>query len=425
MIERLGFLIEILSIILCIYALYGRKVALDIKTIVLIAVDIILLQLIREGQLPSEMSIIMYPIFFLYCISEFGFHKKELIVNSILYVVILGLLQMASWMVLDAFHVIHASNSENGINSLIVNIIVFLFAWLVFPHIGLHKFSVFMQQKVVLLRILLVIALLFIGYLLIIMKATNSLAPEQYVVIIISLCLLAGVTYMWQKNQYKVREQKVELQMHQMYGEGFQNLVTEIRKRQHDFQNHLNTIYSLHYTCSTFEELVEQQKEYGDAIQQDNKYNKLLSVGNPVIIGFLYGKFLQADKRGITIVYNIKVADLQSKMPIHKLVEIIGNLFDNAMDAVEENDVEKIIYLDFVETPEKIEFKIKNESCHIPQEQLIKMFERGESSKGAQRGLGLANVKQICGEYKCDLQVHNQKDDAGKFYTDFAICMKI
>lgn len=425
MIRRIGFLVEILATLLCIHNLYGKKFRLDIKNIIVIAVDIILLQLIAEERLSSEMSMLIYLVVLGYCIVKFGTNKRELIVNNILYIVILTSLQMGSWVLLDALHIIHVNNSGTGINNLLVNVLVLLIVILVLPHTGLHKFSVFMQQKVVLLRILLAIALLFILYLLIIIKVTDYLAPQHYVVIAISLCLLAGVTYMWQKNQYKVREQKVELQMHQMYGEGFQNLVTEIRKRQHDFQNHLNTIYSLHYTCSTFEELVEQQKEYGDAIQQDNKYNKLLSVGNPVIIGFLYGKFIQADKRGITIVYNIKVADLESKMPIHKLVEIIGNLFDNAMDAVEENDVEKIIYLDFVETPEKIEFKIKNESCHIPQEQLIKMFERGESSKGAQRGLGLANVKQICGEYKCDLQVHNQKDDAGKFYTDFAICMKI
>lgn len=425
MIEHIGFLLEILSILLCIHALYGEKFRLNIKNITAIAADIILLQLIAEGRLAAEMSMLAYFIVFGYCIMQFGINKRELVVNNILYIVILSVLQMGIWKILDVFHVVCISKSGGAINNLIINTIVILIVLFVFPHIGLYKFSIFMQQKIILLRILFVIAFIFIAYLLVIIKATNILIPEQYVVIVISLCLLASVTYMWQKNQYKVREQKVELQMHQMYGEGFQNLVTEIRKRQHDFQNHLNTIYSLHYTCNTFEELVQQQEAYAEAIKEDNKYNKLLSAGNPIIIGFLYGKFLQADERGITVVYDIKVADLASKMPIHKLVEIIGNLFDNAMEAVEGNDVEKIIYLDFVETPEKIEFKIKNESCHIPHEQLIKMFERGESSKGTQRGLGLANVKQICGEYKCDLQVHNRKDDTGKFYTDFAICMKI
>ena len=425
MIGHIGFLLEIVSILLCINALYGEKFRLDFKAIIVIATDLILSQLVDEGRIASEMILLLYPVMFIYCIVKFGFNKKELVVNNVLYIVIMVILQAASWIVLNFFDFIRLNNLISGIDNLMVNFFVLLVIVFVFPHIGLHRCSVFMQQKMFLVRIFLVVVFLFSIYLILIMKILDALLPEHYVVIIISLCLLGGVTYMWQKNQYKVREQKVELQMHQMYGEGFQNLVTEIRKRQHDFQNHLNTIYSLHYTCSTFEELVEQQKEYGDAIQQDNKYNKLLSVGNPVIIGFLYGKFLQADKRGITVIYNIKVADLAGKMPIHKLVEIIGNLFDNAMEAVEEKDVEKIIYLDFVETPEKIEFKIKNESCYIPQEKLIKMFERGESSKGEQRGLGLANVKQICSEYKCDLQVNNQKDDTGKFYTDFTICMKI
>lgn len=108
-------------------------------------------------------------------------------------------------------------------------------------------------------------------------------------------------------------------------------------------------------------------------------------------------------------------------MPMHKLVEVIGNLFDNAMEAIEEQGVEQKIYLEFIEQPEQIDFKIKNESCYIPQEKLLKMFERGESSKGELRGLGLANVRQICEEYKCDLQVNNRKGEQDKSYLEFEI----
>ena len=81
------------------------------------------------------------------------------------------------------------------------------------------------------------------------------------------------------------------------------------------------------------------------------------------------------------------------------------------------------MYLDFMETSEKIQFKIWNESDYIPQEKILKMFRAGESSKGEHRGLGLANVKQICEEYKCDLQVNNRKEDTGKNYIEFNICV--
>lgn len=423
MIGRIGFFLEVFATLFCIHSLYGKKFCLNIRNIIVISVDITLMQLIAERKIPSEMSMLAYVIIICYCIAEFGANKRELVVNNILNMVIMCTLQIGAWEMLDILNIIDLKSSGQGMNTLMINTIVVLVILIVSPYIELHKFSKFMQQKVVLIRILLVIAFLFILYILIIMKSIKALAPENYVVITISLCLLGAITYMWQKNQFKVREQKMMLQMHQLYGEGYENLIAEVRRKQHDFQNHLNTIYSMHYTCHTYEELVKQQEIYMDAIQGENKYSKLLKIGNPIMIGFLYGKFLQVEQQGITVVYDIKIEDLASKMPIHKMVEMIGNLLDNAMDAVKDNDVEKMMYLDFMETSEKIQFKIWNESDYIPQEKILKMFRAGESSKGEHRGLGLANVKQICEEYKCDLQVNNRKEDTGKNYIEFNICV--
>ncbi len=420
MIRYIGWLLEMIAILLCIHELYGKKFYFNIKNIIVIAADIILLKLIAEGLLTSGVSMLIYPVVFCYCIVEFGVNKRELVVNNVLYIVILGILQMLAWIILDVLHIIQTSSSGIKINNLLVNTIVFLIVWLVFPRIGLHKFSVFMQQKVVLLRILLVIALLFITYLLIIMKATSFVAAEHYVIITISLCLLGGVTYMWQKNQYKAKEQQIELQMHHMYEESFENLVSDIRSRQHDFENHINAVYSQHYTSTTLEELVEKQRKYCEVLREDNKYNKLLSAGNSIITGFLYGKFLQAEERGITVKYKVKLGELECPVPIYKLVEIIGNLFDNAMEALEGNGCEKMIFLDLVQTSEELNFTIKNENPYIPQEKLLQLFQRGESSKGFQRGLGLSNVKKICEEYHCDLLAAN-KEDGGKSYIEFGI----
>ena len=424
MIPCIGWSLEIVSILLCIHILYGKKFRLNIKNITVIAVDIILLQLIAEGWLAAEMSMLAYLIVLCYCIIEFGINKRELIVNNILYIVILSVLQMGLWKILDVFHIVRISESGGAINNLMINTLVILIVLFVFPHIGLYKFSVFMQQKVILLRMLLAIAFIFIIYLLIIIKATNILTTEQYAIIAISLGLLGGVTYMWQKNQYKVKEQQIELHMHHMYEESFENLVSDIRSRQHDFENHINAIYSQHYTSTSLEELVEKQREYCEVLREDNKYNKLLSTGNSVITGFLYGKFLQAEEKGITVKYKVKLGELESHLPTYKLVEIIGNLFDNAMEALEQNGCEKLIYIELVELPEELHLTIRNENPYIPQEKLLQLFESGKSSKGSHRGLGLANVKKICREYHCELLAAN-KEDNGKTYIEFGIhCRK-
>ena len=350
-------------------------------------------------------------------------HSDMLMVNNILYVVIISILQLSSWIIFNVTGIalLLADNGKMGIwYNPSINLFCLIIIIAVFPNINLLKFSVFMQQKVALVRILLLVGGTLAVYLIVIVKTTNKFEPSLCIIIVVSLLMLYSVTYMWQKNQYKVKEQQVELQMYHMYEESFENLVSDIRGRQHDFENHINAIYGQHYTSTTLEELVEKQQKYCQVLREDNKYNKLLSAGNSVITGFLYGKFLQAEGKGITVTYKVKLCESEGPIPIYKLVEMIGNLFDNAMEALEQNGCEKLIQIDLVETPEELNFTIRNENPYIPQEKLLKLFERGESSKGSQRGIGLANVKKICEEYHCELLAANKEED-GKTYIEFGI----
>lgn len=170
MIERIGFLIEILSVLLCIHALYGKKFRIDIKNIITIAGDLILMQFISEGQLPAVASILIYFFVFCYCIVEFGINKCELVVNTVLYMVVICVLQIVSWEILKFLNIVRISNAGTGINNLCINSLVLVVILVVFPHIGLHKFSVFMQQKVILLRAILVMGVVFVLYMLLVMK---------------------------------------------------------------------------------------------------------------------------------------------------------------------------------------------------------------------------------------------------------------
>lgn len=412
-------ILENITLYICLHQLYGRVFRLGWKDIAFILVDVIVLVLLSYSLLAHIFTVILLII---YVIMRFGFGK--IITNIVLGFIIVGVVELGCWSIANVISYIFCGNwfTDSAAGCLVLNIMTFLIALFVFPCLKLERFSNFMQQKIVFLQV--VFFMVFLGFFGMLLRLWVTgyvpLSIEQYGVVIVSLFLLLGVTYMWQKSYYKEREQELQLQMHEMYYEGFQNLIADIRKRQHDFQNHLNTIYSMHYTCTTYDELVKEQQTYVDAIQTENRYYKMLSIGNPVIIGFLYGKFLQAETHNITISYDIRIGDLQSKVPLHKLVEVIGNLFDNALEAIDNSEREKVVYLEFTENSEKIVFKIKNESDYISQEEKIKMFEKGASSKGEQRGFGLANVKQICKQYNCDLQVRNQKEN-GKIYLEFQI----
>ena len=404
----------------CMYLLYGKNFCFNWRLLVTI-----LSNYLFDGifYLSIFAHILAGLVMFWYFISQFGFEKRKFITNIELLFVLIGILQLGCWSIIGTVYFIFKGEwpIETYGSNLLIHIMAFCIVWFLLPHLKLNNFSKFLQQKTILPQII-----LFLGFLYVVGTIVSRLVdfsyfrPEQYGVILVCIVLLFSVMYMWHKSYYKAKEQELQLQMHQMYDEGFQALINDIRKRQHDFQNHLNTIYSMHYTCHTYEELVEKQQAYVDAIQTENKYYNMLSIGNPVIIGFLYGKFLQADKKGITVSYDIRIDQLQCKMPLHKMVEIIGNLFDNAVEALELSKKEKTIYLEFIENPNTIVFTIKNESEYIPQKELTKMFEKGKSSKGEHRGFGLANVKQICEQYKCDLQIKNQKENEN-VYLEFQI----
>ena len=415
--------VEALYIVKCLHLLYGQKFRFNRRVLVILGANYVLYSGFCQNGLNKVVSVLFLCW---YCLSQLGFEKKKLIVNMELLYVLMVILQLGLWSIVSILYFMFMGDwpIESYEGNLLINTIIFCIVWFLFPHLKLNRFSHFFQQKTMLPQIILSMAFLYIVAMLISRVVNYSyLRLEQYGVIFVSIVLLFGVMYMWQKSYYKAKEQEMQLQMHQMYDEGFEALISDIRKRQHDFQNHLNTIYSMHYTCHTYEELVEKQQAYVDAIQTENKYYKMLSIGNPVIIGFLYGKFLQADRKGITVAYNIRISQLQCKMPLHKMVEVIGNLFDNAVEALELSEREKTVYLKFVEKGDCITFTIKNESDYIPQEDILKIFKQGQSSKGEQRGFGLANVKQICDQYKCDLQVRNQKED-DKVYLEFQITIQ-
>ena len=69
----------------------------------------------------------------------------------------------------------------------------------------------------------------------------------------------------------------------------------------------------------TYDELIANQKQYCNHVVNDNKYERLLKVGNSVLIGFLYGKLLEAEGRGIDVDYDVQCMELNVGLPMYKL----------------------------------------------------------------------------------------------------------
>ena len=110
-------------------------------------------------------------------------------------------------------------------------------------------------------------------------------------------------------------------------------------------------------------------------------------------------------------------------IPIYKIIEILGNLINNAVEALEQTKKFNKLYVYMVEKNEAFNIKIKNESDYIKYSEIELFFTKGYSKKGENRGLGLYHVKTICEEYKLCLTCQNEEIDEMNWVT-FAITNK-
>ena len=76
----------------------------------------------------------------------------------------------------------------------------------------------------------------------------------------------------------------------------------------------------------------------------------------------------------------------------------MGNLLDNAMDALECRE-DKRLYVSIIENTEGITIEVRNIHEAVSPKQIIEIFQKGYSSKGENRGLGLYGLKKMSREY--------------------------
>ena len=278
-------------------------------------------------------------------------------------------------------------------------------------------------------KILLVICFIVVPVILYCWLGLHRLTSTSAVIGIV----IAGVTVLVMTIAARLYEiyqkQESEIQLYQMYTKPLEELIREIRARQHEFRNHLNAILNMHLTVDNYDELVRTQADYILSVADDkrNSYLPLLRISDKILAGFLYTKVVNAANCAdftIEIGANHIVSNAMEK----DIIEVLGTLIDNALDALDEENCKIKLYLssrgsDTKNTvDDRLIFEIMNEHPPIPMSELTRFFERGYSTKSSKgnRGYGLYNARRIVKEYKGDITLENRTIE-GRNYICFHI----
>ena len=170
-----------------------------------------------------------------------------------------------------------------------------------------------------------------------------------------------------------------------------------LRAQTHEFSNKLYTISGLVH-LNKKEEVLDFIRMEND-VQQEWIRQLIDKVSDPLVSGILLGKINQASEQQVQLAIDpdsrLKTAltDRQKQT----LLAAIGNLVDNALDAVKEQPAEdRHISLYFTDVGADILFEIDDSGRGIPQESEYRLFEEGFSSKtGSDRGYGLSTTRRL------------------------------
>lgn len=239
-------------------------------------------------------------------------------------------------------------------------------------------------------------------------KWFSEVHMQYFLFSIPTIIMLLFAIAKWDDAQSEAKRMKERIGEIEGNRRNYENLLTKVRLRQHALKNHMEAIASFHYTYKTTEKLVQIEEEYCNQLLKENKYNDLLLLGNDVLTGFLCKKFQAAENDGIELNYRIASEVSQCRVPVYHVIEMLGILFDNAMEAVKDM-ARKEIFFSVCKVDGIYEFLIRNLFPYTSYDDIGEWFSFEKSGKGSGRGLGLYHLKCLCEEWNCDIGCRNME----------------
>lgn len=190
-----------------------------------------------------------------------------------------------------------------------------------------------------------------------------------------------------------------------------ENMYRQIRGWRHDYRNHIQMMKVLAANGD-----MDALKAYLDELDTDlNTVDTVVKTGNPMADAILNSKISLARSRNIPTQVDAHIP-VKLKMSELDLCCIIGNLFDNAMEASMALPEEKRmirVYMDMKGTQLYISF-----TNFTAAKKLNKVGKRFRTSKGEGHGFGLVRIDDIVSRYDGYLS-RNSED--GAFTTEILI----
>ncbi len=203
---------------------------------------------------------------------------------------------------------------------------------------------------------------------------------------------------------------------------GARFLVDSMRANTHDFTNKLHVILGL-----------LQMREYDQAaayienvefVQREGISRIMKAADDPALAALLVGKTAKATECNVRFSLEEGSCFRRSDVtiPTPALVTIVGNLIDNALEAMNDYDApdgNKELLFGIYSAPNSLTITVDDSGPGIAPENLERVFERGFTTKGGGRGAGLYEVKRLVESLGGEISVKSAAGEGASFTVVF------
>ena len=245
----------------------------------------------------------------------------------------------------------------------------------------------------------------------ILLSGTNFGRHADYTILFIFVSYMISINVETIYYQKWMDRQAKELESYEKYLPIVEEMIGYIRLQQHDFNNHLQAMQMLPLTHTDYNSLSQAIMSYSGEAGLIPAHLEVLKLNMKLVAGFLISKSEECTLHKKNFEIDIKNYSLQTVVPEYTLIEIMGILIDNAIEACSE---EQNIYVQIDSKENKVHFYISNPGPELTPELRSLFFTRGYTTKQhdkGRHGLGLYKLKKIADGYKGMIILDNKIED--------------
>lgn len=258
---------------------------------------------------------------------------------------------------------------------------------------------------------------------------SSTLDLRKFIVIIYTILFFLMLIFLDRTTRDIMQEElnlqnNIRLKNLDTYNHKIEELYQTVRGFRHNYRNLLTTLKlgidqeDMTIVKDIYTSILETSDKRLETKQFD--LTQLINIQDNTLKSLLSAKFLQADDQNIDISLEIPSPITLEGMTILDFITVISILIDNAMGATVKAKKTKIM-IAYIKQDKYQRFIIKN-STKEESISITKIFQKGFSSKGTDRGIGLASIREIL-EYYPNVSL-NTRSVAYEFTQDLIIRQK-